>query len=131
MRVFWPTEQAKTQMPDVARGMNEMKKYVVSRTLTSVDWQNTTLLKGHLVEEVKKLKAEPGPDLTIMGSGKVVAQLTQAGLIDGYQFVVIPIILGAGRTLFDGVVRRPVLKRTDSRMFKNGSAVLTYATGNI
>ncbi len=61
-----------------------------------------------------------------MGSGTIVAQLTEAGLIDVYQIAVAPIVLGAGRSLFEGVARRPVLKRTGSRTFENGNVFLTY-----
>ena len=127
MRSFWPTEMAKRQMPEVAKGMNEMPKYVASRTLKSADWQNTTVLEGDLLSAVKKLKAGSGSGITIMGSGQIVAQLAEAGLIDEFQFIVIPMIIGSGRSLFEGVNRRPTLKRTSSRLFGNGNTLLTYA----
>lgn len=126
MRAFWPTEMARQQMPEIAKGMNEMPKFVASHTLTSPDWRNTTVLQGDLVSAVKALKAKPGPGITIMGSGQIVAQLTEAGLIDEYQFIVIPMIIGSGRSLFDGVTRRPSLRRTGSRLFANGNIHLTY-----
>src|SRR5215212_5123055 len=69
MRAFWPTPQAAAMMPDVAKGMNTMPKFVVSRTLASADWQNTTVLQGDLVSAVKALKATDGPDVVILGSG--------------------------------------------------------------
>src|SRR5262249_10954600 len=72
MASFWPTPAAAQQMPDVAAGMNRMQKYVASRTLESVDWQNTTLLQGDLASAVKKLKAEAATDLVILGSGQIV-----------------------------------------------------------
>ena len=74
-----------------------------------------------------QLKAKSGPNLLVMGSGEIVAQLTEAELIDGYQFVVVPIALGRGRSLFEGVKRRPTLRLKESRAFGNGNVVLTYA----
>ena len=87
MAAFWPTPEAARMLPQVAAGMNRMRKFVVSRTLKEASWQNTTLLKGDLVSEANRLKQQPGPDLLIMGSGSIVSQLTEAGLIDAYQIV--------------------------------------------
>jgi dihydrofolate reductase len=126
MAAFWPTPQAAKMLPDVAAGMNAMCKIVVSRTLDAVTWQNTTLLKGDLVPEVTRLKQQPGADLVILGSGSIVSQLTEAGLIDVYQIVVSPIVLGRGRTLFETVRRRIKLTLTKTRSFKNGNVVLWY-----
>jgi dihydrofolate reductase len=126
MASFWPTAQAKASMPVVAERMNQLPKVVFSRTLGRADWTNTTVLPGDLATEVKKMKREPGDDLTILGSGSIVSQLTQLGLIDAYQIVVVPVILGRGRTLFEGVERRLGLKRTGSRSFDNGNVVMTY-----
>jgi dihydrofolate reductase len=126
MAAFWQTPQAAQVLPKVAEGMNAMAKYVFSRTLDAAPWQNTTLLKGALVAEVKKLKAGAGPDLVILGSGSLVSQLTEARLIDGYQIVLSPIVLGAGRTLFETVTDRQSLNLTKTRAFKNGNVVLWY-----
>jgi dihydrofolate reductase len=126
MAAFWPTPQAMQMMPAVAKGMNAMPKYVASRTLGQVDWANTTLLEGDLEAEVRRLKAQDGPDLVILGSGSIVSQLTEAGLIDGYQLVLNPIVLGRGRTLFETVESRRALRLTDSRVFTNGNVVLWY-----
>jgi dihydrofolate reductase len=126
MRSFWPTPQAAQMMPEVAKGMNAMPKYVVSRTLEAADWQNATLLKGDLVAEVTKLKATAGPDLVILGSGSVVSQLTEAHLVDEFQLVLSPTILGRGRTLFATVGARQSLKLAKTRTFSNGNVVLWY-----
>ena len=123
---FWPTPAAMETMPEVAEGMNNAQKVVFSRTLNEVTWKNTRLVKGDLAEEVRKMKSEPGDDIVILGSGSIVAQLTEARLIDRYQLVFHPIVLGAGRTLFEGVKEKLTMKRTDSRTFKNGNVVLTY-----
>jgi dihydrofolate reductase len=126
MVAYWPTAEAKKQLPEIAEGMNRLKKYVVSRSLDKVSWNNTTLLKGDLAGEVRKLKAGPGSSIVVMGSGTVVAQLAKERLIDEYTFVVIPIVLGSGRTLFQGLESRLALKRTSERAFGNGNVVVTY-----
>jgi dihydrofolate reductase len=126
MAAFWPTAEAARMLPDVAAGMNRMKKFVVSRTLKDVSWQGTTLLNGDLVTEAERLKEQAGPDLLILGSGGVVSQLTEARLIDQYQIVLSPIVLGRGRTLFQTVTSRRPLQLASSRQFKNGNVVLTY-----
>jgi len=126
MAAFWPTPQAAQMLPDVAKGMNRMRKYVVSRTLTNVGWQGTTLLKGELIAEAQRLKDQPGPDLLILGSGSIVSELTEARLIDQYQIVLSPIVLGRGRTLFETVKDKRPLALTSTRQFKNGNVVLTY-----
>jgi dihydrofolate reductase len=127
MAGFWPTAEAAKMLPDVAAGMNRMRKFVFSRTLKDVTWQNTTLLKGDLVSEANRLKQLPGPDLQILGSGSIVSQLTDAELIDEYQLVATPIVLGRGRTLFETVKHKLSLELSSTRQFKNGNVVLTYA----
>jgi dihydrofolate reductase len=103
---------------------------VFSRTLDKVSWTNTKLVKGDLAAEVRKLKKESGGPMTILGSGSIVSQLTQEGLIDEYQLVLNPIVLGEGRTMFDGLKNNVALKRTATRMFGNGNVLLSYeATG--
>lgn len=126
MAGFWPTPMARESMPAVAKAMNDTPKLVFSRTLKKAAWSNTTLLKGNLVEELRARKRRSRQDLLIMGSGTLVAQLTAAGLIDTYTLVVVPIVLGAGRTLFEGVDPPRALRLAGSRAFKNGNVVLTY-----
>jgi dihydrofolate reductase len=101
-----------------------MPKVVFSRKLGKASWQNTRLMKGELATEVRKLKQEAGGGMAILGSGTIVAQLAQAGLIDEYQVVINPIILGKGRTMFEGAKLN--LKLTKSRAFGNGNVVLWY-----
>jgi dihydrofolate reductase len=126
MAAFWPTPQAAQMLPAVAAGMNASEKIVCSRTLDSASWQNTTLLKGDLVAGVTRLKQQPGPDLVILGSGSVVSQLTEARLIDGYQIVLNPVVLGSGRTLFATVRNRMPLVLRKTKSFENGNIVLWY-----
>ena len=127
MAAFWPTPEAANRLPEVAAAMNRMRKYVFSRSLGQAAWQNTTIVKGDLVAEASRLKREPGPDLVVMGSGSIVSQLTQARLIDEYQLVLNPLVLGRGRTLFATVEDRLPLRLTQTRTFKNGNVVLWYS----
>jgi dihydrofolate reductase len=127
MASYWPTADAKAAMPAVADGMNRMEKFVASRTMKSADWQNTTVLKGDLVDAVKALKEAQGPDIATLGSGTIIAQLAAARLIDVYQMVVNPLALGGGRTMFDGMAEPLPLKVTSSRQFRNGKVLLEYA----
>jgi len=106
--------------------MNALPKVVFSRTLPEASWQNTELVTGDIEAAVLRMKQEPGPDMVIMGSGTIVAQLTEARLIDGYQIVVTPIVLGSGRTMFDGVHEKVDLRVSNSRVFDNGNVVLWY-----
>ena len=126
MAGFWPTPQASQMMPSVADRMNSAQKVVFSRTLNKVAWNNTRLFKNDLVGEVRKLKDNSAQGIVILGSGTIVSQLAQADLIDEYQFAINPIVLGAGRTLFEGVTNQLRLKRTQSRSFKNGSVFVVY-----
>lgn len=126
MAGFWPTPMAAQTMPEVAAGMNRAKKYVFSRNLKKAYWANTTVLNGDPILEIAKLKRGNDSGLTILGSGSIVKQLAAAGLIDDYQLMVCPVILGSGRTLFDGIPGRPVLKLANSRAFKNGKVFLHY-----
>jgi dihydrofolate reductase len=123
---FWPTPQAAQMMPKVAERMNALPKVVFSRTLDKVDWNNSTLIKADIVSAVRRMKNEPGDDLVIMGSGTIVSQFTEAGLIDEYQVVVNPVVLGKGRTMFQGITEKLNLKLARSRAFKNGNVFVSY-----
>jgi dihydrofolate reductase len=127
MKSYWPTEMAAQQNPVVAQRMNEAPKLVASRTLKKSDWQSTQVINGDFVEEIKKLKESPGEDIAILGSGSIVSQLTDAGLIDTYQVVVHPTVLGAGKSLFGGVNGPRMLQLGRTRQFGNGNMFLEYA----
>jgi dihydrofolate reductase len=129
MASFWPTPQAMQMMPAVAEGMNKSPKIVFSRTLDEAPWNSTRLIKGDIAAQMRKLKEETGPGLAILGSGSIVSQLAQAGLIDEYQFVTNPIVLGGGRTMFEGVKEKLRLKLINTRTFKNGNVLLRYEAG--
>jgi dihydrofolate reductase len=104
--------------------MNSLPKVVFSRTLDKVLWNNTKLVKGDLAVEVRKLKQEPGKDMVILGSGTIVSQLAEDGLVDEYQIIVNPVVLGKGRTMFDGIKKKLTLELTKTRKFGNGNVLL-------
>ncbi len=123
---FWPTPNAIKNIPAVAAGMNARPKIVFSRTLVGAAWNNTTLVKGDVTSEMRRMKQEPGGDMAILGSGSIVSQLAQVGLIDEYQIALTPVVLGQGRTMFETVNEKLAMKLTKTRAFNNGSVLLHY-----
>jgi dihydrofolate reductase len=126
MQSFWPTAAAHESMPIVAERMNRAEKVVFSKTLREATWNNTKLVNGDIENAVRAMKATPGPALVLMGSGSIVSQLAQARLVDSYQIVVHPVVLGKGRPLFETVTDKFRLKLDKTRTFENGNVVLWY-----
>lgn len=126
MASYWPTPMAMENMPEVARGMNESEKIVFSTTIKSASWNNTRIVGGNIIDEMKKLKKQSGSDLTILGSGSLVTQFAEHDLIDDYQFMVDPVALGSGTSVFNGLKRKLNLKLKESRSFKSGVMLLCY-----
>ncbi len=126
MASYWPTPMAASNDPLVARHMNSLPKVVFSRSLDAVSWQNTQLIKSDLLNWVREQKQQPGKDMCILGSGSLISQLAQAGLIDEFQVSVNPVVLGGGRTIFEGLTHPVPLKLTRSRNFANGNVLLCY-----
>jgi dihydrofolate reductase len=126
MASYWPTPLALANDPVVAERMNNLPKVVFSRTLDKPSWSNTKLVKTGMEAAIRKMKTEPGPDMAILGSGSIVSQLAQQGVIDEYQIVVVPVVLGNGRTMFEGVGKKLTLKLARTRPFANGSVLLCY-----
>ena len=128
MKAFWPTPAAAEMMPDVAAGMNAMPKTVFSRSLKSSDWRNVEMAQDDLVTELARLKGED-LDMTILGSGSIIAQAATAGLLDELQVMLVPVTLGAGKRLFDGIPRSLAWVREEARQFGNGNMFLRYRPG--
>lgn len=126
MSGYWSSPDALKNDPIVAKGMNSSTKIVFSRTLDKADWAHTRLVKDNMLGEVTNLKQQDGKNLTILGSGSVVAQLAQAGLIDEYQIMLNPVVLGKGKTMFEGITNRLALKLIKTRSFSNGNVLLHY-----
>jgi dihydrofolate reductase len=122
---YWP-HQSPDEV-DIAAHMNDTPKYVVTETLDRADWQNTTLIKGNMVEQLRDLKAQPGKNIGVTGSGTLVQSLLNDGLLDELRLLVHPIVIGKGKRLFlQGAERRP-LRLIDAQTFSTGVMYLTYA----
>ena len=122
----WPhmTEQE----GEYADMMNGYPKYVVSETLEEpLDWNNSTLIKGNLAEEVSRLKQQPGKDILIFGSGDLVNTLMEHDLIDEYRLMVFPVVVGSGKRLFGDGIETTVLSLVEATTFGSGVAVLSYS----
>jgi dihydrofolate reductase len=114
----------------VAIALNKMTKLVFSRTLKDVTWKNSRLLRELDPREIETLKGQSGKDIIIFGSGSIVSQLTQHGLIDEYQFVVCPIFLGSGRPLLGGLSKRSRLNLLEAKALPSGDVMLRYGHRN-
>jgi len=126
MESYWPTEAAKRDDPTVAGLMNNLPKIVVSRSLDSVGWENTRLIKENVGEEISTLKGQPGKDIAILGSSELTVALTKMMLVDEYRIMVNPVILGDGKSLFKGLANNLKLKFITSRTFSSGNVLLYY-----
>jgi dihydrofolate reductase len=126
MAGYWPMPTSVRDDPIVAGLMNNIPKIVFSRTLETADWNNTRLVKGDMVQEVARLRQQPGKDIYIFGSGSLVSALGQHGLIDEYRVIVNPVILGKGNSMFKGLQDRLKLKLVRTRTFNSGNVLLVY-----
>ena len=126
MASYWPTETAIKNDPIVAGKMNSLPKIVFSKTLSSVEWNNTRLVKENVAEEVLKRKQQPGNDMFIFGSADLSITFIKHGLIDEYRIIVNPVVLGSGIPLFKGIDRKLNLKLIKTRAFKSGNVLLYY-----
>ena len=120
----WPTMEGTGEFGEK---MNTMPKYVVTSTLQQLDWSGSQIVKGDVVEEVKKLKQKPGRDLLLAGSGQLFNALMKENLIDLYRFMVHPVVLGKGRKLFTGDNDQRALELKESRTLGTGVVILEYA----
>jgi len=127
MASYWPTDAAIHDDPEVAGLMNSLSKIVFSRTLDKPEWNNSRLVKNNVVEEVSKLKQQPGKDIAIFGSSDLAVTLAEQGLIDEYRIIVNPLFLGGGTPLLKGIKEKVNLKLLNARIFKSGNVLLYYA----
>jgi dihydrofolate reductase len=118
----WPS---RTDEQGFADRMNSLPKFVVSTTLKNVEWNNSSLIKDNIAEEVTKLKQQPGQDILVFGSGTLVRALMQQNLIDQYHLLVYPILLGKGKRLFKGG-SKAALKLVETKTFSSGVVALIY-----
>jgi dihydrofolate reductase len=110
----------------IAAKLNSVPKYVVSRTLETVEWNNSTLLQGDIAEEVGKLKDQPGTEIQVTGSGQLIQTLMKHDLVDEYRLWIFPVLLGSGKRLFaDGTIPAG-LKLADTKISTTGVAIHSY-----
>src|SRR6202162_3801683 len=130
MASYWPTPDGVKGEPVVAGIMNSIPKIVFSKTLQEVKdgplWKNVKVFHEIKPEEIIKMKEQEGGDIAIFGSGTIVQQLTNLGLIDEYRLIVNPLILGNGKPLFKDIKDRLNLQLVNTRVFKNGNVLLCY-----
>jgi dihydrofolate reductase len=117
----WPTRDG-----EFADKLNSMPKYVVSSTLEDPEWNNTTVLKGDVVEGVSKLKQEQGGDIVVHGSPQLAQTLIEHDLVDEYRLMVFPVVLGSGKRLFGETSDKKSLRLVDSKVVGDGVAILVY-----
>jgi dihydrofolate reductase len=117
----WPSRDG-----EFADKFNNMPKYVVSSTLEAPEWNNSTVLKGDLVEEVQKLREAPGGDIVVHGSPQLVQALVANDLVDELRLMVFPVVLGTGKRLFGEMSDKKPLRLADSKMVGDGVAILVY-----
>jgi len=121
---YWPSM---TDAGGFGDKMNSMPKFVVSTTLEKAEWNNSTLIRDDVAEELSKLKQRPGGDILINGSARLVQSLMEHDLIDEYRLMVFPIVLGSGKRLFDGSKTTTTLRLVQATpVGPDGVLVLTY-----
>ncbi len=124
--MLWPGWSTQTTGDGPGPILNRMKKYVVSTTLTIAPWEESTIIRENVVEEITKLKQQPGKDIIIDGSASLVQSLQGTDLIDEYRFLVQPFIMGRGRRFFPDGTPQTKLRLVESKTLSFGSLALTY-----
>jgi dihydrofolate reductase len=117
----WPSREG-----EFADKFNQMPKYVVSSTLGEPEWENSTVLRGDLAEEVEQVKARHGGDVVVHGSAQLVQGLLERDLVDELRLMVFPVVLGAGKRLFGETSDKKRLQLVDSKTVGDGVVVVTY-----
>ncbi len=123
MASYWPNAEGEGA---VTEAMNSLPKAVISNTLSSAEWNNTTLLKGDAAEQVRKLKAADGKTIYVFGSADLLATLLAEGLVDEYRLCIAPVLLGRGNPLFKTSDAQTKLDLVEARGLDNGGVLLTY-----
>ncbi|MFN8440792.1 MAG: dihydrofolate reductase family protein [Caldilineaceae bacterium] len=130
MMEYWRTvlsnPEASEHERNHANWIEAIPKVVVSTTLKSVDWNNTTIISDNLVDEITKLKQQPGKDIVIFGSPSLSQTLAQLGLVDAYQLSLSPVILGAGKPFFAHQEQKAQLQLLSTKTFASGALAMHY-----
>jgi dihydrofolate reductase len=123
---YWPYQ---SEDNTIARTLNAAKKHVASRTLKSLQWNNSSVLGGDIVSAITALKVQPGHDLQIIGSGNLIQTLQAASLVDEYNVWTYPVVLGRGKRLFQNGARPCALRLVASKVSTTGVVMSTYVPG--
>jgi dihydrofolate reductase len=124
LAAYWPNQ--KNNEMGVADKLNSAPKYVVSSTLKKAEWNNSTIISKDVVEEITKLKQQPGQDILVFGSATLVQSLMKADLVDEYRFLVHPIIIGSGKRFFRDDMVATKLKRVKTKTLDLGVTLDCY-----
>jgi dihydrofolate reductase len=127
LRAYWPKQT--DDATGVTDYLNQVQKYVVSSTMTEPGWENSTVLSGDPVDEVRALKEQPGQDIVVTGSITLCHTLIAAGLVDEFRLFVYPVVQGRGRRLFPDGFEASALRLLDAKAFRNGVTFSSYAGG--
>jgi dihydrofolate reductase len=127
LRGYWPKQI--DDATGVADHLDRVQKYVVSSTMTDPGWQNSTVLSGDPVDQVRALKRQPGRDIVVTGSITLCHTLIGSGLVDQYRLFVYPVVQGRGRRLFPDGFEVPRLRLLDAKVFRCGIVYSRYAPG--
>jgi dihydrofolate reductase len=120
---YWPHV---TGDDPIAAKLNSVPKHVASRTLDRVQWNNSTLIKGDAVEEIRRLKGEPGNELQVHGSGELIQTLLKHNLIDEFRLWIFPVLLGTGKRLFANGTVPARLKLVETQTSSTGVVLQVY-----
>jgi dihydrofolate reductase len=124
LRSYWPKQSDDTS--GITNYLNEVRKYVVSSTITDPQWENTTILSGDPVQQVQELKEQQGQDIVVTGSITLCHTLINAGLVDEYRLFIYPAVQGRGRRLFPDGFEVPRLRLLEARSFRSGVTYSRY-----
>ena len=122
MAGYWPA----AAKDEIADKMNNLPKIVFSRMLEKAEWNNSTLVRTNVAEEITKLKQQPGKDMVILGSATLASSLLPLGLIDEYRVILDPVLIGRGNPLFKGIKQKLRLKLQKTKLLSSGVIVLYY-----
>jgi dihydrofolate reductase len=125
LRGYWPEQS--NDATGITEYLNRVRKYVVSSTMTDPGWQNSTVLSGDPIEQVRSLKEQRGKDIVVTGSIMLCHALIEAGLVDEYRLFVYPVVQGRGRRLFPDGFELPRLRLLDAKSFRSGITYSRYA----
>lgn len=131
---YWPVVIPKATMPrnpreehpHIIERMNNLPKIIISRKLEKVEWNNSTLIKKNVKQEILKIKQQPGKDLVLFGGADIASTLLQFGLIDEYRIIINPVVLSNGRPFFQDIKNQLNLKLLKTRSFDCGNVILYY-----